>query len=928
MTAAVTVVGLGHALLGDDGLGLAIVRALERDYVLPASVTVVDAGSCGLDLVGYLLDTERLIFVDAVIGTEPPGTVRTIGEAELRAARPSGPRFAPHEPAIHDALALLDLTGHGPKEAILVGIVPASLEVGVKLSSVVAAAVSRAVDEVVGHLERFGLVVPGRERGLHLELQGIVQGVGMRPWLARTATQLGLRGTAANVATGVSIDVFGPGASLAAFVAEIGREPPKSARIDALRATPREAPPAAGASGFVIVPTVAATVPQTPSIPADLALCAACRSEIDDPTNRRYRHPFASCTDCGPRFSIVNGLPFDRERTTMAEHAMCADCAREHADPGDRRFWAQATSCPACGPKLWIEEPFGTVVPSLDPAADAARRILDGAIVAVQGIGGIHLACDATNHDAVARLRARKHRQDKPFAVLATSKMALALADLDEGSRAALGSTAHPIVLVPRCADSNLADNVAPARARIGLMLPYTPFHHLLLAAAGRPIVLTSGNRSGEPLAVTRNDAGLTLADIADAFVFHDRAIAHRVEDSVVAVHAGKRHVVRRARGFAPCPIRLPFAAPEPILALGGHLKSTACLVVDDLAYLTPHLGDLESHQAELAFHADVEGLERLFGVHPRVIVHDLHPDYASTRYARTRTGATLLGIQHHHAHALAVAAEHHIEGPFLAAVLDGTGHGVDGTSWGGEVLAVDGGTMTRPFTTRPLALAGGEQAIREVWRTALALLRDAFGSEAEAVFASLPIGDRVPATVRAQIGRMLDAGVNVVHARGMGRYFDGFGALCLGVTHASFEGQVAIALEEAATLDTEATPYPYTPPRQAAPGVVATSDSEVDFRETTRAVVRDLRAGQEPRWISARIHATIALAFAELLERAGASRPLVLGGGCFQNAVLDAGIRGRLFRTTPAGEVPLNDGGLALGQAWAGVLAVRAGEI
>jgi hydrogenase maturation protein HypF len=929
----VTIVGLGHALLGDDGLGLAIVRALERDYVIPAAVTLVDAGSCGLDLVGYLLDTERLIFVDAVIGEEPPGTVRTVGEAELRAARPSGPRFAPHEPAIHDALALLDLIGEGLHEALLVGIVPASLEIGVELSAPVAAAVPRAVDEVVRHLARFGVYMPRRgltppEHGLHIELEGVVQGVGMRPWLQRSATRLGLRGAAANVPTGVSVDVSGREESLAAFVAAIEQEPPPRARIDAVRVTARDADPSC-AAGFVILKAVAAAGTQSPSIPADLAMCEACRREIDDPADRRYQHGFASCTDCGPRFAIVTDLPYDRERTTMAEHPMCAECTREHADPADRRHWAQATSCPACGPRHWVEAPFGTVLQVRDPAEEAARRILAGEIVAVQGLGGIHLACDAMSEHTVARLRARKRREAKPFAVLVTLEMASDLAVLDDAALAALTSPSHPIVIATRRA-SSLAANVAPGSTRVGLLLPYTPFHHLLLEAVGRPLVLTSGNGSGEPLAITREDARRTLGDIADALVFHDRVIVRRVEDSVVAIRAGRCHVLRRSRGYAPRPVRLPAASPEPVLALGGHLKSTACIVVGDLAYLTPHLGDLESHEAEQAYRADVEGLERLLGVRPRVVVHDLHPGYASTRYAAARPESVRLGVQHHHAHALAVAAEQQIEGPFIAAVLDGMGHGLDATAWGAEILAVDGGVLTRPFTTRPLELAGGDRATREVWRAAAALLRDAFGAEeAEAVLAALPLGERVAVTARAQVGRMLDTGVNVVRARGMGRYFDAFGALCLGYTHASFEGEVAIALEDAVLVGSPATPYPYASPRHAAVSLSATSDSELDLRPTTRAVVADLLAGEDPRRIAGRFHATIVAAFAELVERAaGADRPIVLAGGCLQNATLDAGLRARLGRAVPSGEVPINDGGLALGQAWAGVLALRAGEV
>lgn len=906
MTSVATVVGLGHALLGDDAVGLAVLRALETSYDLPSDVTVVDAGSCGLDLVGHLLDSEHLIFVDAVIGGTP-GTVRTVEETELRAARPSGPRFAPHEPAIHDALALLDLAGHGPRDAVLVGVVPACLEVGTELSAEVARAVPRAVSEVVRRLEDLGLtLVPKEVRGLHLELDGTVQGVGMRPWLQRTATRLGLRGTVANGPRGVVLDVFGSTAALGALRDALAHELPPLAKIEAIRSEPRRD---RGPADFTIQPSLA-TAPPRLTIPADRAMCEACRAEVDDPSNRRYRHPFASCIDCGPRYTIVRSLPYDRERTSMAEHPLCADCAREHGDPTDRRFWAETNCCPTCGPRLWLEAPFGTTTPTDDPIAEAARRIEEGAIVAVQGLGGIHLACDATNERAVAELRRRKRRGDKPFAILTSLADARTLAVVDRAAETLLASEARPIVLLPR-RPSKLAPSVAPRCERIGLLLPYTPLHHLLLSSAGRPLVLTSANASAEPIAIARDDAG--LIGVADAYLLHDRAIVRRAEDSVVVPRDDRVSVVRRGRGYAPRSIRLSRAAPEPILAVGGQGKSTACLVIGDEAYLTPHLGDLESHAAEEAFRADVEAFERLFAVRARFVVHDRHPGYASTRYALERRGAITLGVQHHHAHALAAAAEQHIEGPFVATVLDGSGFGDDGTMWGGEILRVDGASFTRLLSTRPIPLAGGERAIHEIWRPALALLRDAFGDEAEEVFASLPLGAVVPATSRRPVGRMLDEGVNVTAARGIGRYFDAYGALCLGRDRVSYEGEVAIALE-AAAAGVLGEPYAFS-----------TDANELDFRPATRALVADVLSGISVPAIAARLHATFADAIASSL--AHVSEPVVLTGGCFQNGLLDAGVRARVH-AVPACEVPVNDGGLALGQAWAGVLALRAGGI
>ncbi|HEY0467510.1 MAG TPA: carbamoyltransferase HypF [Polyangiaceae bacterium] len=931
----VTVVGLGHALLGDDALGLAVVRELEQSFALPPSVTIVDAGSCGLDLVGYLLDSERLIFVDALLATAPPGTIRTVPYDELLAARPSGPRMSPHEPAIHDALSLLDLAGRGPREALLVGIVPDSMDVGVELSPRVSAAVPLALEEVVKHLRRFGVKLnrrsPADASGIRIELEGVVQGVGLRPWIHRTCRALGLSGSVANTPAGVTIEAFGARPELDALLASFEHGLPPAARVDQLRVVPlsTRAP-----SKFSIVESEAAGL-NRPSIPADLAMCPACRREIDDPHDRRFGYAFTTCTDCGPRHSIVTGLPYDRARTSLAGFPLCAACTHEYADPDNRRFHAQALACPSCGPRLWLEAPLESVDTPLnttprDALAEVARRIIAGEIIAIQGLGGFHLACDATNERAVARLRARKKRDEKPFAVMVGSlELARALAELDEVTSAALVSAAHPIVLL-RAGVSTIAANVAPGSSRLGLFLPYTPLHHLLLQKLGRPIVLTSGNESGEPIATTRDEARRTLRELADAFLFHDRPIVRRVEDSVVVVRAGQLNVLRRARGYAPRSIRLPAAAPEPILAVGGHLKSTACLVVDDRAYLTSHLGDLESYEAERAFRDDAEAFERLLGVRARVVAHDLHPEYASTRYAIERPACTRFGVQHHHAHVLARVAEQRIEGPVVAAVFDGSGFGSDGTAWGGEILQVDGLSWKRPFSIRPLALAGGERGIREPWRLALALLIDALGSEALTVAASLPLFAQVPSESRAVVTRMLRQGVNVLPVRGLGRYFDAFGALCLGRARASFEGQIAMAWEECAAPGSFA-PYPFSMPKNASSDLRIDADNELDLRKTTRAVVADLLDGVSASVISARFHCTLVAAVAQLLELAGGrAATIVLAGGCFQNQRLETGLRDRLgaHSLCGPGEVPVNDGGLALGQAWAATLALRAGGL
>ena len=928
--ARVAVVGLGHALLGDDALGLAVVRELDRKYAVPATLSVIDAGSSGLDLASYLLDLEQLIFVDALLAGEPPGTVRTFQHAELLAARPAGPRIAPHEPSIHDALALLSLAGRGPREALLVGVVPESMDVGVELSPAALRALPHALDEVVGHLRRFGIELSLRNAeepaGLVVELEGVVQGVGMRPWLRRTAERLGLRGRVWNSARGVTIEAFGPTLAREALLEALHGEVPAPARVDARRVGALVGP---GPSDFSIADSEAAAVP-VPSIPPDLALCELCLREIDDPLDRRFGYPFTHCTACGPRFSIATRLPYDRANTTMAGFAPCAACAREYDDPSDRRSHAQAIACPSCGPRLWLEAPLAARAAPGDLLAELVRRLNAGETLAIQGLGGFHLAADATNADAVQRLRERKQREAKPFAVMVASKeMAESLAELDGAARRALVSPEHPIVIA-RARPSKIASNVAPGSTRIGLFLPYTPFHQLLLERFGRPLLLTSDNLNGEPIAVTRADAERTLATVADAFVFHDRPIVRRVEDSVVVSAAGQIQVLRRARGYAPRGIRLQVAASEPILAVGGHLKNTACLVVGDRAYLTSHLGDLESYEAERAFRDDIEGFQRLLGVCPRVVAHDLHPDYASTRYAFERPGASLFGVQHHLAHVLAAVAEQRIEGPVVAAAFDGSGFGTDGTAWGAEILQVDGTSYTRPFSVRALRLAGGERGIRQVWRLSWALLLDAFGAEAHSIAAGLALFENVPAEARAGVTRMLEAGANVSRVRGMGRYFDAFGALCLGRAQASFEGQLPMAFEEAAHGGSF-EPYAFGMPIAASPGPELSQENELDLRPTVRAVVGDLLDGVSRATIAARFHATIVEATARLLELAGAAKnPVILTGGCFQNQLLYGGLRKRLAssRLAPPGEVPINDGGIALGQAFAAALALQRGDL
>ncbi|MEZ4394296.1 MAG: carbamoyltransferase HypF [Polyangiales bacterium] len=664
--------------------------------------------------------------------------------------------------------------------------------------------------------------------------------------------------------------------------------------------------------------------------PPDLATCDECLADVDNPRGRHHRYAFTSCVACGPRFAVTRSMPYDRERTTLAGFTPCAECAREHADPSARRFHAQTLACPACGPRLWLADRRGDELPSDDALADAAARLREGQVLAVQGLGAFHLVCDATRAEVVATLRRRKRRDAQPFAVMvADLDAAERVAHLDADLREALCGPGRPIVLAPTRADAPLAARaVSGPSPRTGVMLPYSPTHRGLARAFGGAMVVTSGNLRGGPAAIERGEALRALGDVADAFVLHDRAIARRVEDSVVArAHRGVR-VIRRARGLAPAPIRLPAASPEPVLALGGHQKSAACVVVGDQAYLTPHLGDLDSFEGEQSWRRELEGLEALLGVRAEALAHDLHPDYASTRYALRRPARRRLGVQHHVAHALAALAEHGLDEPAIAVAFDGTGFGTDGTAWGGEVLLVDGPRWTRLSALRPIPLPGGERAIREVWRAALGALVDAFGEgEARALSARLRVFDGVPAAARETALRMIAAGVESPGARGVGRAFDAAGALALALPRADYDAHVATALE--ACAEGAEGPYPFALPVELDPAGRFGSEREIDLRPTFRALTRELVDGRSPSAVSARFHASVVEATAAVVTRALAQtglRRVVLCGGAMQNRRLEEGLIERLGadRVCMARAVPLNDGGLALGQAWAAVLALR----
>jgi hydrogenase maturation protein HypF len=744
--------------------------------------------------------------------------------------------------------------------------------------------------------------------GRRIEIRGTVQGVGFRPWVYRLAREEGIGGRVRNDPQGVTIEAFGSGPAMAAFLRRLADSPPAAARVRHLQA---EVIPAEPADAFVIVESGLAGDRRV-SIPPDLATCAECEAEIFDADDRRHRYAFTNCTACGPRFSIARDVPYDRAATTMAPFAMCPRCQSEYQTVEDRRFHAQPNACPACGPRLRLVQSSGDTLPG-DPLTVAAQALRDGRILAVKGIGGFHLACDATSAEAVRRLRVRKHRDEKPFAVMVRDLAAARqLGDFGDEEARLLASPERPVVLVSRREAAPLAPDVAPGSPLVGLLLAYSPLHHLLLADVDRPLVMTSGNLSEEPMAHRDQDALERLAAIADLFLVHDREIESRCDDSVARVIAGKPVVLRRARGHVPRPVPLARPVARPVLAVGAQLKNTFCLAAGDAAILGPHIGDLENLETLKAFEESVERLTRFLRIRPEVIGHDLHPGYLSTSYALERAEPVKVAVQHHHAHVASAMAEHGLAGPVLGVAYDGTGYGTDGTAWGGELLLATCSGFERLASFRPLRLAGSDRAIREVWRIALAALLDAF--DGDPPLRALRLFEAVSAADQVVVRRMLANGLNAPLARGVGRYFDALGAIGLARPVSRHEGQVALEWNLAAD-PRETGAYPYAFDHGVTP-------FELDLRPMLRAAVEDLGAGRSPGAVSARFHNTLAEATGEMVRLASqrvGRLPVVLTGGCFQNARLAEGVCAALaadFDVRLHSAIPPGDGGIALGQA------------
>jgi len=758
-----------------------------------------------------------------------------------------------------------------------------------------------------------------------IEVTGLVQGVGFRPFVYSLARSLDLQGFVQNRGAHVYVDAEGDPAALTSFITRLHTSAPRGASVDDLE--PIRLRPA-GHRGFVIAPSDAGHDTAV-RMPPDFATCDECLRELFDPDNRRYRHPFITCTACGPRFSVIARLPYDRANTTMAAFEMCGRCRAEFEAPCDRRFHAQSTACHDCGPSLSAYDRLQFLAKGEAALGRALTVIAGGGIVAIKGIGGFHLACDATSEQAVDELRRRKRRDARPLAVMLPSVYASLLAPMHRTALMALTSPARPIVLVDRLAvdlpnEWSLAANVASGSPSIGLFLPYTPIHHLLLHDIGRPLVVTSGNRSQEPMACDDEEACQQLIDIADLFLTHDRSIARRCDDAVVSVQADGVAPIRRGRGQAPAPVRLAEEAPATILAVGGHLKSACCVAKGRSAYLSPHIGDLESVSACDSFARTVAGYRRLLDIEPQIVAHDLHPDYFSTRFAVAQSAEHHVAVQHHHAHVLSCAAEHRLTDPVIGVAFDGAGLGDDGAVWGGEFLVVDGTSCHRQAHLKYVPQPGGDAAAREPWRMAVAHL---------AAAGRLPdsIAERLAAGVTAArlnvALQMVAKGVCSPPTSSMGRLFDAVAAIMGLRDEAAFEGQAAMELERVAA---EHAPQPYRFDLETGGTVWA-----IDAAPVVGAIAEGVLAGGAHAEIAANFHDAVGLMVTDVVRRIGQRtgiRQVVLTGGVFQNTRLS---RDAARRLTLAGldvyqhrQVPCNDGGLALGQALQAVRLARAGRL
>jgi hydrogenase maturation protein HypF len=749
--------------------------------------------------------------------------------------------------------------------------------------------------------------MPVRSR---IDVGGIVQGVGFRPYIYRLATERGLSGSVTNTSSGVTIEVQGPTETVEDFVACLPRQAPPLALITGVTVLNL---PCNGDRDFRILSSRRGEAVHT-LISPDIAICDDCLRELFDPQDRRYRYPFINCTNCGPRFTIVRDIPYDRPRTSMAVFPMCAVCQAEYDDPLNRRFHAQPNACPDCGPQVELWQQDGRRIEGQDPIAATAAALRSGQVVAVKGLGGFHLAVDATNAAAVALLRERKRRVEKPFAIMVPDlETARRLCELDEAACRALQSIEHPIVLLPRQDTSPVVEEVAPLNRDLGVFLPYTPLHHVLMREGQFvALVMTSGNLSEEPIAIDNREALARLSGLADYFLVHNRDILLRCDDSVVRIVSGKTRQLRRSRGYVPVPVFFKEEIPQ-ILAVGGELKNTIAVSDGNRVFLSQHIGDLENLESYKFFEEAMEHLQKILEIRPRVIAYDIHPDYFSTRWALQQIGAQCIGVQHHHAHIASCMAENGLDGPVIGFALDGTGYGTDGNIWGGEVLIADYARFERAAHFGYVPMPGGAAAIHEPWRMAVSYLAHHFGENFRTF--KLPFVQRLdPAKVDLLL-RVTDRGVNAPLTSSCGRLFDAVAALAGIRQEVNYEAQAAIELEMAIGQSHSDGSYPMEL-------LINGSCWTIGTKPLFEALIADLERGVSTSTISRRFHDGLIDAFSHVagrLRQKSSLNRICLSGGTFHNAYLLTHLRSRLeaegFEVFTHSEVPAGDGGLSLGQ-------------
>jgi hydrogenase maturation protein HypF len=759
-------------------------------------------------------------------------------------------------------------------------------------------------------------------KSIRATIKGIVQGVGFRPFIYNLARTYALKGFVSNTSEGVFLEAEGPAEAVDAFHRAIPVRKPPLAHIRSMEVWEQEPK---SYSDFTIHESQTREHRST-LISPDVCICGDCLKELFDPNDRRFRYPFINCTNCGPRYTIIMDIPYDRPFTAMKHFKMCPSCDREYHDPNDRRFHAQPNACWDCGPLVRIWDPGRKEIRTEDPVLDAQRLLKEGKILAIKGLGGFHLAVDATNSEAVKRLRDRKHREEKPLALMCrTVERAGRFARVTESEEALLTSIERPIVLLEKRPNPYIAEEVSPRNRNYGVMLPYAPLHYLLLQDdALLALVMTSGNISEEPIAIDNDEAFVRLEGIADYFLNHDRDIYLRSDDSIVRVVGGKTRQLRRSRGYVPVPVFVKEPL-EAILACGAEWKDTICVTRQDQAFLSQHIGDLENLETLNFFEMTIAHLKRILEIEPKIIAYDLHPNYLSTQYALQQTGMIQVGVQHHHAHIVSAMAEHGLAGTVIGIGLDGTGYGTDGHIWGGEVLAAQAHTFQRIGHFSYLPLPGGAAAIKEPWRMAVSGLFDAFGDDFPDL--ELPFLRGISQEKFDILIQMIKRRVNTPLTSSCGRLFDSVAAIAGVRNYVAYEGQAAVELEAAAADDWERV-YPFE---------IRETDGIAQFPPAPiiRGVVKDVKAGRSIGLISAAFHNTLATLFTEVCRRVRESRNLhrvVLSGGCFQNSRLLVQLTETLeadgFEVFSQAAVPTNDGGVALGQAVAADAMVKAGLV